>query len=146
MADLKEQCTSTMLEVVIMPYGDQENKKYKLPGMKNSLRPRLPGQLDVYSSAKHMQHAYRFLIPPHINIYKQAPSRKDNITVKLTGKSSLSPEYGNCCMSPFKHLEYGGGSYISRKFMKPCQMCIPTENRITGNLRKIPGTTCRIKL
>jgi len=101
MADLKEQCTSTMLEVATMPYGDQENKKYKLPGMKNSLRPRLPGQLNVYSSATHMEHAYRFLIPSPINIHKHAPSRKHNITVKLIGNSSLGPEYGNCCMSPF---------------------------------------------
>lgn len=83
MADLKEQCTSTVLEVAIMPYWDQENKKYKLPGMKNSLRPRLPGQLNVYSSAKHMEHACKFLTPSAINIYKHAPSRKHNITVRL---------------------------------------------------------------
>jgi len=100
MADLKEQCTSTMLEVAIMPYRDQENKKYKLPGMKNSLRPRLPGQLNVYSSAKHMEHACRFLTPSPINIYKHAPSRKHSITVRLIGNSSLGPECGNCCMPP----------------------------------------------
>jgi hypothetical protein len=90
-----------MLEVAIMSYRDQENKKYKLPGMKNSLRPRLPGQLNVYSTAKQMEHACRFLTPSPINIYKNAPSRKHNITVRLIGNSSLGPEFGNCFMSSF---------------------------------------------
>ena len=98
-ADLKEKCTSTMLEVAIMPYRDQENKKYKLLGMKNSLRPRLPGQLNVYSSARHMEHACRLLTSSPINIYEHAPSRKHNITVRLIVNSSLGPEYGNCFMS-----------------------------------------------
>jgi len=90
-----------MLEVAIMPYRDQENKRYKLLGMKNSLRPRLPGQLNVYSSAKHIEHACSFLTPSPINIYKNAPSRKHTITVRLIGNSSLGHEYGNCFMLPF---------------------------------------------
>jgi hypothetical protein len=59
-----------VLEVAIIPYRDQENKKYKLPGMKNSLRPGMPGQLNVYSSAKHLEHACRFLTPSPINMHQ----------------------------------------------------------------------------
>jgi hypothetical protein len=43
------------------------------------------------------------------------------MTVRFTVYSrTVGPQYGTYFMPPFWHVEFGGGSYILRKFMNPC--------------------------
>jgi hypothetical protein len=58
-----------------------------------------------------------FSLHTKISISSDAPNRKCQRTVTLTGPSRVvDPWYGTCFFSPFWHLEFGGASQILGKF------------------------------
>jgi hypothetical protein len=53
-------------------------------------------------------------------ISSHAPSRQRQITIRFTGHCrTVVPQYGNCFVSPFWRLHFGGGLYIFGKFVEP---------------------------
>lgn len=93
---------------------------YLIPGIHKSPMPgvcksQMPGQQtnELCTVALNIFSAIIAVFSVHTKSSPHAPSRKHQIKVRFTGHSStVGHQYGNYFLSPFRHLQFGGGAQI----------------------------------